>query len=653
MSLNNDKYSLESNSIGGLPLKYLPGAICPYVNKIASVGKKSFEWGKNSARYVYFGGLPSMEKTMKIPGTESYYSVKSFPVAHKPFSIAITDPKITEENLLEDRDGQRFSGGAEFHAIGSVIGEHNPLIEKNPPLKKKQKSFALNQHFGAPYIAQQTVNTLHFAKKFIDRELNPTEKYDTFNITRLFPQYTVQNSMKIILDIDPDNSGIPDVIGLLENIISDWILYHARSIIPAWIDTEKTRSRESLEEVSRNIMDQSEEPQSFIKKMKTEKRYSSSHIKKMEMTKQKIKEDSSPESFIKSIVTFLSNQDYREHFFELVNQKGYEFSNVAQLLNMEHDQPENYEIIAESITKSGELDQILEIITQMIVEKDREKFLPEHIIDMIKTILVIGSGTTKSGLISAVYCLLKYPKEQEKLFRAFAALNLSVPESEEWESLQELTLIDTDENTLEWLKNISEDLITPQAAELRFKVIKDTPLAEFSEEDFDFLKKLKINTIINEVQNKLKNCEELNQFLDEVLRYYPPIPVQPRTTLTEIEINGETIPPGTTLFFANIFSWRDETRWPDPHKFDPSRFADKSKLVQKTFPFGMGTNQCMGRFQAMATLKSFIYQLVMNFKIHPPLDNEGQNIEQSNEIEGGLTLKFIEDKWVRLERRNS
>ena len=65
----------------------------------------------------------------------------------------------------------------------------------------------------------------------------------------------------------------------------------------------------------------------------------------------------------------------------------------------------------------------------------------------------------------------------------------------------------------------------------------------------------------------------------------------PHCTLEDVEFRGYHIPKGT-LILPNLNSvHRDERYFPDPLKFDPSRFLDEKgsvRRVEQLIPFSIG-----------------------------------------------------------------
>lgn len=82
--------------------------------------------------------------------------------------------------------------------------------------------------------------------------------------------------------------------------------------------------------------------------------------------------------------------------------------------------------------------------------------------------------------------------------------------------------------------------------------------------------------------------ERLPRFVEEVLRYEPPVQGSMRVTTTEVELAGVRIPAGSLVMPVVASALRDERHVPDGERFDPDR------LGAIPLAFGHGAHFCLG-----------------------------------------------------------
>nr|MDT0514686.1 cytochrome P450 [Streptomyces sp. DSM 41633] len=93
-----------------------------------------------------------------------------------------------------------------------------------------------------------------------------------------------------------------------------------------------------------------------------------------------------------------------------------------------------------------------------------------------------------------------------------------------------------------------------------------------------------------DVLERLRGNPDLSvPIVEELLRYEPPVQLLPqRTTLSDIEVGGVTIPQGASLWLMLASGNRDPKRFEDPDRFDPDR-----KDIQH-LGLGSGIHSCFG-----------------------------------------------------------
>ncbi|KAK7320391.1 hypothetical protein VNO77_29820 [Canavalia gladiata] len=100
----------------------------------------------------------------------------------------------------------------------------------------------------------------------------------------------------------------------------------------------------------------------------------------------------------------------------------------------------------------------------------------------------------------------------------------------------------------------------------------------------------------------------------ETLRMFPPIFGGFRKAATDIEYDGYIIPKGWQIFWVTAMTHMDNSIFPEPSKFDPSRFENQASIPPYCFiPFGGGARICPGyEFGRVETLVA-IHYLVTRF----------------------------------------
>ncbi|EXB50283.1 Cytochrome P450 [Morus notabilis] len=100
----------------------------------------------------------------------------------------------------------------------------------------------------------------------------------------------------------------------------------------------------------------------------------------------------------------------------------------------------------------------------------------------------------------------------------------------------------------------------------------------------------------------------------ETLRIVPPIFGSTRIAVKDIEYGGYLIPKGWQIFWASSMTQMDNAIYPEPTKFDPNRFENKSSVPPYCFvAFGGGTRMCPGNEFARIETLITIHYLVTRF----------------------------------------
>jgi len=135
--------------------------------------------------------------------------------------------------------------------------------------------------------------------------------------------------------------------------------------------------------------------------------------------------------------------------------------------------------------------------------------------------------------------------------------------------------------------------------------------------------------IIQEIRDVLKKDDkidaeniELFHYLDcviqESMRLYPPAMITDRESNTELELDGKIFPK-SSVFVVPIWAvHHNEEYWPNPNKFDPTRFdaIHKHNIVPFSYiPFGGGPRICIGMKFALIESKLALVRIYQEFTL--------------------------------------
>ncbi|XP_056173648.1 beta-amyrin 28-monooxygenase-like [Syzygium oleosum] len=147
--------------------------------------------------------------------------------------------------------------------------------------------------------------------------------------------------------------------------------------------------------------------------------------------------------------------------------------------------------------------------------------------------------------------------------------------------------------------------------------------------------------------DELLNWEDVQKMkyswnvLCESMRLLPPAQGAYREATTDFTFAGYTIPKGWKTFWTVHSTHKNPRYFPDPEKFDPSRFEGNGPAPFTFVPFGGGPRMCPGKEYARLEILVFMHNLVTKFKLEKVIPDEKFIYNPSPVPVEGLRIRLL------------
>jgi len=106
--------------------------------------------------------------------------------------------------------------------------------------------------------------------------------------------------------------------------------------------------------------------------------------------------------------------------------------------------------------------------------------------------------------------------------------------------------------------------------------------------------------------------------VQEALRFYPPVSLFGRTSLSQDELEGHIIPANAQVILSPYITHRHPSFWSHPDQFDPTRFASDQSAQPYRYaylPFGGGPRQCIGNHFALLMIQLILILVAQRYRL--------------------------------------
>jgi len=134
--------------------------------------------------------------------------------------------------------------------------------------------------------------------------------------------------------------------------------------------------------------------------------------------------------------------------------------------------------------------------------------------------------------------------------------------------------------------------------------------------------------------------------VQEAMRLHPPSYALARRAAADVELGGHLVPAGTVVLAVPWATHRDPRFWPDPERFDPTRFIGEQHRPPFAYlPFSGGARACIGRHLAMQESTILLRELLRSYRL--------EALDAELRLSPLISMRPEGPVWIRLHPRRT
>ncbi|MGE3609433.1 MAG: cytochrome P450 [Bacteriovoracaceae bacterium] len=140
-------------------------------------------------------------------------------------------------------------------------------------------------------------------------------------------------------------------------------------------------------------------------------------------------------------------------------------------------------------------------------------------------------------------------------------------------------------------------------------------------------------------------CHELEMYINECIRMYPPAWAFSRRAISDDFINGYKIKAGSIVTVSPYLLGHDVRYWIRPDEFNPYRFSDENHIQRRHaysfIPFGLGPRACIGEKLSRLEMMMILATFIKDYRILPSGDKVEMEPSLTLSVKNGIKLKLV------------